>query len=103
MIEGTDYHITVDPKGNSQDAWSVIMGSPWDRVVGRYRNVEITEGGKNLSFAFEPQFVPEGIDLQCEEFEDYCSTVLASIIRDQHENGGMLYTNKETGERVDYE
>ena len=70
MIEGTDYHITVDPKGTNQDAWSVIMAGPWDRVVGRYRDVEITDGGTKLSFAFEPQYVPEGLELT-EEFENY--------------------------------
>ena len=103
MTEGEEYHITVDPKAQGQDDWSVILTGTWDRVVGRYRDVEITDGGTKLNFKFEPQYVPEGIDIQCTEFDFYVGEVLGSIIRDQHEKGSMVYFNKETGERVEYE
>ena len=102
MTEGEHYHITLDPKGEGQDAWSVILTGTWDRVVGRYRNVEITNGGTKMDFVFEPQYVPEGVNIECTEFDFYVGEVLASIIRDQHENKSMVYYSKETGEKVDY-
>ena len=103
MKEGKDYHITVDPKGTGQDNWSVIMGGPWDRVVGRYRDIEITDGGRKMDFAFEPQYVPEGVDIQCTEFDFYASEVLNDIIGNHHAKAAMVYVNKQTGERVDYD
>jgi hypothetical protein len=102
MTEGEQYHIAVDPQGQGQDDWSVILTGTWDRVVGRFREVEIIEGGTKMNFKFEPQYVPEGINIECTEFDFYVGEVLASIIRDQHEKGTMQYYNKETGEKVDY-
>ena len=101
MKEGTDYHITYDPKADDENQWSVIMGGPWDRVVGRYRDIEITDKGTKLNFAFEPQYVPEGTDIQCTEFDFYASEVLNDIIKNHHEKKAMVYFNKDTGEQVD--
>ena len=102
MKEGKDYILVVDPESGSQDNWSVIMGGPWDKVVGRYRDVEITHKGTKMDFKFEPQYVPEGTDIQCTEFDFYASEVLGNIIRDQHKRGSMIYYSKETGQRVEY-
>ena len=102
MTEGEDYLITVDPQGTGQDDWSVILKGPWDRVVGRFRDVEITHQGTKMDFKFEPQYVPEGVNIECTEFDFYIGDVLGSIIRDQHEKGGMVYYSKETGKKVEY-
>ena len=101
MKEGTDYHITIDPRAEDALQWSVIMGGPWDRVVGRYRDIEITDKGTKLNFAFEPQYVPEGTDIQCTEFDFYASEVLNGIIKNHHEKKARVYMT-EDGKKVDY-
>ena len=102
MTDGEHYSIVVDPQGTGQDDWSVILIGQWDRVVGRFRDVEITHGGTKMNFKFEPQYVPEGTDIQCTEFDFHIGEVLGSIIRDQHEKKSMVYYSKETGDKVDY-
>ena len=101
MKEGENYTITVDP--NDRDGWCVILKGNWDKVVGRFKDIQITDRGTKMDFAFEPLFVPEKYNIQCTEFDMYISDVLADIIREQHARGGMIYHNIETGERVDYE
>lgn len=101
MIEGEDYMIANDPQSSNQDDWVVILKGEWDRVVGRYENIEITEKGTRLNFRFEPVYVPEGTSIEGQGFLDYISEVLGSIIRDHHEKNAMMYYSKETGDRVD--
>ena len=55
-----------------------------------------------MDFVFEPQYVPEGVNIECTEFDFHVGEVLASIIRDQHEKKSMVYYSKETGEKVEY-
>ena len=100
MEEGKDYFITNDPQGQGQDDWSVIYSGSWDKVVGRYKDIELN--GDKMSFRWEPQYVPEGIDINTSEFEVVLGTVLNEILKDHHEKGAMIYVNKETGETVDY-
>lgn len=102
MIVGEDFTIANDPQSSNQDDWVVILKDPWERVVGRYHDVEITEKGTRLSFRFEPVYVPEGIDLDGGDFLDHISEVLGTIIKEHHEKEAMIYYSKETGERVDY-
>ena len=101
MTEGEDYTISNDPQSENPNDWVVILSDPWDRVVGRYENIEITEKGTRLNFRFEPVYVPEDMSIEGEGFLDHISEVLASIIRDHHERDATMYYSKETGERVD--
>ena len=100
MQEGINYHITIDPKAQTQDDWSVILAGPWDRVVGRYKNIEIKDG--KCRYEWETQYLPEGVDVECTEFDFYISDVLMDIIKEHHDKGAMIYVSKETGEVVDY-
>ena len=101
LVEGKDYYLTVDPKSSNPDDWSVILTGSWDRVVGRYKDITIK--GEALSFSFEAQYVPEGVDLETKEFETYLGFVLNSILETHHEKKAMVYVSKETGETVPYE
>ena len=93
--------ISNDPQSENPNDWVVILKDPWDRVVGRYENIEITEKGTRLNFRFEPLYVPEGMSIEGEGFLDHISEILGSIIRDHHERDANMYYSKETGERVD--
>ena len=93
--------ISNDPQSDNPNDWVVILNDPWDRVVGRYENIEITEKGTRLNFRFEPVHVPDGTNIEGEGFLDHISEVLASIIRDHHDRDATMYYSKETGERLD--
>ena len=101
MKVGEEFLIANDPESSNQDDWVVILKDPWNRVVGRYHEIEITEKGTKLSFRFEPTYVPEGIDIEEPGFLDHISEVLGTIIKEHHEKDAMMYYSKETGERVD--
>lgn len=102
MKLGEDYVLCIDPKGSGQDDWSVILNNdPWENVVVRYDQVEILEKGTRLSFKPVIQYCPEGVETESKEFEDYIAAVLNDVIRDLHEQGGMQYYSKATGERID--
>ena len=101
MKVGEEFLIANDPQSSNQDDWVVILKDPWDRVVGRYKDIEITEKGTRLSFRFEPVYVPEGVDIEGEGFLDHISEVLGTVIKEHHEKEAMVYYSKETGERVD--
>ena len=53
-----------------------------------------------MSFRWEPQYVPEGIDINTSEFEVVLGTVLNDILKQHHDKGAMVYVSKETGEQV---
>lgn len=101
MKVGEEFLIANDPQSSNQDDWVVILKDPWDKVVGRYHDTEITEKGTKLSFRFEPIYVPEGVDIEGEGFLDHISEVLGTIIKEHHEQDATVYYSKETGERVD--
>ena len=101
MKVGEEFVIANDPQSDNQDDWVVILKDPWDRVVGRYKDVEITEKGTRLNFRFEPVHVPEDVDIAAEGFLDHISEVLATVIKEHHEREAVLYYSKDTGERVD--
>ena len=101
MKVGEEFVIANDPQSSNQDDWVVILKDPWDKVVGRYHDAEITEGGTRLSFRFEPIYVPEGVDIEGTGFLDHISEVLATVIKEHHEKDATVYYSKETGERVD--
>ena len=101
MKVGEEFLIANDPQSSNQDDWVVILKDPWDRVVGRYKDIEITEGGTRLSYRFEPVYVPAGVDIEGEGFLDHISEVLGTVIKEHHEKEAMVYYSKETGERVD--
>ena len=102
MKLGEDYVLAVDPKASDQDGWSIILNNePWENVVLRYNNIQILEKGTKLSFRPELQYVPEGVETESQEFEDYIAAVLNEVIKDLHQVGGMQYFSKETGEPID--
>jgi hypothetical protein len=101
MKVGEEFMIANDPQSSNQDDWVVILKDPWDKVVGRYHDIEITEKGTRLSYRFEPVYVPEGTDIEGPGFLDHISEVLGTIIKEHHEKDAMMYYSKETGERVD--
>ena len=100
MKEGEDYLIAPTP-GDEQD-WCVILRGQYDKVVGRYTDIEITEQGTKLSFVFVPLYQPDTIELETEEFQNHTGEVLSQIIRDHHDKESMVYYSKETGERVEF-
>ena len=101
MKVGEEFLIAIDPQSSNQDDWVVILKDPWEKVVGRFKEVEITEKGTRLNFRFEPVYVPEGVDIEAEGFLDHISEVLGTVIKEHHEMESMVYYSKETGERVD--
>ena len=101
MNVGEEFLIANDPQSSDQDDWVVILKDPWDKVVGRFQDVEITENGTRLNFRFEPVYVPEDVDIEGEGFLNHISEVLGTVIREHHEKEALVYYSKETGERVD--
>ena len=101
MKVGEEFIIANDPQSSNQDYCVVILKDPWDKVVGRYHDTEITESGTKLSFRFEPIYVPEGVDIEGPGFLDHISEVLGTVIKEHHEKDAAVYYSKETGERVD--
>ena len=101
MIEGEDYLIAPTP-GDEKD-WCVILKGQYDRVVGRFTDIEITEQSTKLSFVFVPLHQPLEVEsLETPEFQNHVGEVLATIIRDHHDKESMVYYSKETGERVEF-
>ena len=101
MKEGEDYLIAPNP--NDEHDWCVILKGDYDRVVGSFTNIEITEQGTKLSFMFMPLHQPVSIEtLDTQEFQDHTGEVLSQIIRDHHDKESMIYYSKETGERVEF-
>ena len=80
MKEGEDYLIAPTP-GDDQD-WCVILKGQYDKVVGRYTDIEITEQGTKLSFIFVPLYQPVTVEtLDTPEFQSHLS--LLSIYSSQ--------------------
>lgn len=99
--EGVDFLIAPNPE-NDQDWCVIFKGNGYDRLVGRYSDIEITEQGSKLSFLFHPMFEPEEIgDLNTLEFREWSGKVLNKIVVDHHEKESMVYYSKTTGERVE--
>lgn len=105
MKEGEDYIITGDPQGNGQDDWVVVLSDPFDRLVGRYRNIEITNKGTEVSYKFERLFCPEEcvIEGREDELSSRLSDILVNILREHHDKRANIYYNMETKERIEYE
>ena len=104
MKEGEDYIISSDPDSNNQDDWVVILSHPYDRLVGRYRNVEIKDKGTIVSFDFEKLYAPETCNVKGNEKElhQHLTNVLVSILNDHHEKRANIYYSMETGKRIEY-
>jgi len=104
MKEGEDYIIASDPDSTNQDDWVVILSHPYDRLVGRYRNVEIKDKGTNVSFDFEKVYAPETCNVKGDEKElhQHLTNVLVSILNDHHEKRANIYYSMETGKRIEY-
>ena len=98
MKLGEDYVLAVE----GENDWSVILEhDPWENVVVKYHNIQILDKGTKLSFQHELMFNPNEVDTDCLEYEDHIAEVLDSVIRHFHEQGGMQYFSKETGEEID--
>ena len=101
MKEGEDYLIAPNPK--DEHDWCVIFKGQYDRVVGSFTNIEITEQSTKLSFMFVPLHQPLDVEsLDTPEFQNHTGEVLSQIIRDHHDKESMIYYSKETGERVEF-
>ena len=104
MKEGEDYLLTEDPQSGNADDWAVILKHPdYDKVVGKYTDIQILDQGTKLSFRFHPLFVPEEAkDVTTVEFYDHVAEVLSEIIKAHHEKNAMKYYSKETGEYIEF-
>lgn len=104
MKEGKDYIITSDPKSSNQDDWVVILKAPFDRLVGRYRNISITEKGTKVSFDFDHLYCPETTDVEGneEELKSHLSDILVNILKEHHDKGANIYYSMKTGERIEF-
>ena len=105
MKENEDYIITEDPQSGNADDWAVIIKHPdYDRVVGRYTDIQILEKGTQLKFIFHHLHVPEeSEDVTTKEFYDLAAEILGDIIVNHHEKNAMRYISKETGLPVNVE
>ena len=97
MILGEDYVLAVE----NENDWSVILNNdPWEDVVVRYHNVQILEGGTQLSFQHEVMFNPYDADVTTIEFEDHIAEILNSVILYFDSQGGIIYKSKKTGDLI---
>ena len=104
MKEGKDYIITSDPYSCNQDDWAVILKYPFDKVVGRYRNISITEKGTKVSFDFERLYCPETAEVKGneEKFNTFLGDVLIDIVKNHHDKKANIYYSMKTGEKIEY-
>ena len=95
LEEGVSYVVTPDPTVKDPVLWSIIVeGGPYDKVVGKYSNIEIRESGKSITYDFTVLYMPPDFDEEGHaqsEYDDLVKRILIDWIGFCHKSGSMIY------------
>jgi hypothetical protein len=90
------YVVSPDPTArHDTEAWHVVIeGGKFDRLVGKYTEIDIRDGGKSISYNFHTKWIPpecDDPDNSQIQFDELVRDIFVDWLRYAHKNGMMKY------------
>ncbi len=90
------YVVSPDPTARyDAEAWHVIIeGGKFDKLVGKYTEIDIRDNGKSISYQFHTKWIPSEIDELDNtqvQFDEIIRDIFVDWLRYAHKNGMMKY------------
>ena len=103
MREGQDYELIPDTEGSdNQQSWNIrILTGEFVETVVVFGNIGFDGQRDVLTFNYHVVYSPiEDLTAEDEDLQSVVGDVLASVLEDAKNTGGLLAIDKETGESI---
>ena len=98
---GISYIVTPDPTDrDNHESWHIIIeGGHFNKLVGKYNNIQILDKGKTINYTFNTKWYPDDLDMRghwSKRFDDLVRDILIDWLKYAHKEGMMKYAPRDT-------